>query len=252
MAKKYFTLSFDDGLEQDKRIIEILKRYQLSATFNLNAGLFGEEGMIGRIGNYGIKYVPEARNSFWMKYCHCNRIPEDEVKQVYHGFEIASHAYRHENLKELDADMLKEAIEQDIQKLSEIAGYKIVGHAYPSGAYSDEVEVCLREHQIEYARCVASSKNFQFPKNPLQYKPTAWFIEKDLFSLADKFLKSEAQEDQIFYVWGHGYEFDFGTKQCNWYQFEKFCELMAGRSDITYCNNRDAFRMHKEAEGTNN
>ena len=31
MAKKYFTLSFDDGVEQDKHIIEILKRYQLSA-----------------------------------------------------------------------------------------------------------------------------------------------------------------------------------------------------------------------------
>ena len=29
MGKKYFAWSFDDGLEQDKKIIEILKEYVL-------------------------------------------------------------------------------------------------------------------------------------------------------------------------------------------------------------------------------
>ena len=47
-----------------------------------------------------------------------------------------------------------------------------------------------------------------------------------------------------FYVCGHRYEFDFGTKQCNWYQLERFCELMLGRSDIVYYSNRDAIQKH--------
>ena len=37
MGKKYFTLSFDDGLEQDKRIIALMKQYGLKGTFNLNS-----------------------------------------------------------------------------------------------------------------------------------------------------------------------------------------------------------------------
>lgn len=27
MGKKYFTLSFDDGLEQDKRVIQLMRQY---------------------------------------------------------------------------------------------------------------------------------------------------------------------------------------------------------------------------------
>jgi len=39
--QKYFTMSFDDGLEQDKKIIQICNRYGIQCTFNLNAGLTG-------------------------------------------------------------------------------------------------------------------------------------------------------------------------------------------------------------------
>ena len=38
MGKKYFTLSFDDGLEQDKKVLELMKKYGLRGTFNLNSG----------------------------------------------------------------------------------------------------------------------------------------------------------------------------------------------------------------------
>ena len=41
MGKKYFTLSFDDGLEQDKRVLDLMKKYGLKGTFNLNSGMFG-------------------------------------------------------------------------------------------------------------------------------------------------------------------------------------------------------------------
>ena len=39
--KKAFTLSFDDGIMQDARAIEILDKYGLKATFNLNSGRWG-------------------------------------------------------------------------------------------------------------------------------------------------------------------------------------------------------------------
>jgi peptidoglycan/xylan/chitin deacetylase (PgdA/CDA1 family) len=53
MAKKYFSWRFDDGLEQDKNITAILRKYRMGATFNLNSGLFGVRKYIGRISNLG-------------------------------------------------------------------------------------------------------------------------------------------------------------------------------------------------------
>ena len=52
---KYLTFSFDDGLEQDKKLIKLMKKYGLKGTFNLNAGLFGKKDWVGRIGNIGFK-----------------------------------------------------------------------------------------------------------------------------------------------------------------------------------------------------
>ena len=57
MANKYFSWSFDDGLEQDKRIIQILKKYGIGATFHLNSGLFGVRRYISRIGNLGMRQL---------------------------------------------------------------------------------------------------------------------------------------------------------------------------------------------------
>ena len=36
---KAITFSYDDGVTQDRRLIEILNRYGLKATFNINSGL---------------------------------------------------------------------------------------------------------------------------------------------------------------------------------------------------------------------
>jgi len=35
---KAVTFSYDDGVEQDKRLIQLLNKYNLKCTFNLNSG----------------------------------------------------------------------------------------------------------------------------------------------------------------------------------------------------------------------
>ena len=37
--RKIFILSFDDGTVYDKRFVELLNKYDIRATFNLNSGL---------------------------------------------------------------------------------------------------------------------------------------------------------------------------------------------------------------------
>ena len=60
MGKKYFTLSFDDGLEQDKRVIRLMRQYGLKGTFNLNAGLFGTRGEVKVKAAGGIRTLDAA------------------------------------------------------------------------------------------------------------------------------------------------------------------------------------------------
>ena len=247
--KKYFTFSFDDGLEQDKEIIRILKEYGMQATFNLNPGLFGLKQKIGRIGDMGLLEMPD-KNSIKAKLFHAAnhyRIPEDEIEQVYQGFEVACHGYAHENLAKLDSKGQEKSIGPCLEKLQQITGYPIVGHAYAFGGMNEEAAACLSKHGIIYGRGVQSSNMFTFPDNPLLYNPTNWMIDKNLFENADKFLAAEPTEgDMLFYVWGHGYEFDFVTEGSSWNRFKRFCEKIAGKEDIVYCNNKEAFFSVKD------
>lgn len=41
---KALTLSYDDGVEQDIHLVEIMKRNGLKGTFNLNSGIYTPEG----------------------------------------------------------------------------------------------------------------------------------------------------------------------------------------------------------------
>ena len=68
---KYVTFSYDDGCRQDIRFTEILRKYNLKATFNLNSGFLGNRGRINHFG-------------FDLPF---DKIDPDEVKQVYEGFE---------------------------------------------------------------------------------------------------------------------------------------------------------------------
>ena len=43
---KAFTMSYDDGVEQDIRLIDIMEKHGLKGTFNLNSGLFAPEGTV--------------------------------------------------------------------------------------------------------------------------------------------------------------------------------------------------------------
>ena len=39
MCKKMLTFSYDDGIYQDERLVEIFNKYGMKATFNLNTGI---------------------------------------------------------------------------------------------------------------------------------------------------------------------------------------------------------------------
>ena len=206
MAKKYFTLSFDDGLEQDKRLLDLMRKYGLKGTFNLNAGLFGTKGEVRCIGTRALQDCEEGVSHHWpFSYAAHNRIPEDEIAQVYAGMEIASHGFQHESLGKLDEEALHRSIDLDKAALEKLAGTQVYGHAYAHGSTSDSAKSYLKSKGYRYARLVMPTKQFDFPTDPLALNPTCSCIDKDA-PLADRAFypgKSRGKRSSILYVGSH-------------------------------------------------
>lgn len=216
----------------------------------MNSGLFGHQKWIGRLGNIGFKQMDKPEKHLFLKNNEQFRIPRDEIRQVYEGFEVTSHSYRHEMLARLSAEEMEKSISLDIKLLSELAGYPIVGHAYPSGSSSDVVAKCLQKQGVRYAREAFGNGCFKFPANPLRYPPTCWAIQRKAPDLLDQFLKAQAEtEDLLFSIWGHGYEMDFGTRQSSWEKLEKMFAKVSGHVNIIYCTNKEAFERIGQIRG---
>ncbi|MBR2403280.1 MAG: polysaccharide deacetylase family protein, partial [Lachnospiraceae bacterium] len=114
---KAVTFSYDDGVTQDIRLIELLNKYELKCTFNLNSVKLGTKGILIRQNQRIAHY----------------KIASEDVKYVYEGHEVAAHTLTHPNLTKLTESEIIHQVEQDRLNLSELAGYEVVGMAYPGG-----------------------------------------------------------------------------------------------------------------------
>ena len=223
---KAVTFSFDDGVTQDRRLAALFNRYGLKATFNLNSGVFGREG-VTRKG--------EAQTTH-------NKIAPEEVAALYRGHEVAAHTLTHPDLTALDDAALVHEVEADRLALEALCGQPVVGFAYPFGRDDDRVVRLLRERTgIRYARTVRSTGGFDLPGEPLRLDPSVYAVEYDrLDALGEAFIALRPDAPKLFYIWGHSYEFDFDD---GWTRFERFCARIAGRSDIAYLTNREALSL---------
>ncbi len=229
-CQKAVTFSYDDGVTQDIRLIEILDRYGLKATFNLNSELLGKSGELVR---------EDSRVDH-------NKVKPEDVRSVYGGHEVAVHTLTHPTLPGVaqDEEIIRQ-VEQDRLNLSELVGYEVIGMAYPGGGknYDGRCADLIRAHTgVQYARTTVSTFSFAPTQgNLFEFHPTCHHLrdEPDLNTLGEAFLNSKSDDFQLFYVWGHSYEFDIRDE---WGRFEEFCKLISGREDILYLTNAEAFR----------
>jgi peptidoglycan/xylan/chitin deacetylase (PgdA/CDA1 family) len=223
---KALTLSYDDGVEQDRRLVEILNRHGVKATFNLNSGI--QTG-----ANSWVNTDNKGRD------VQIRRMNVRGLAELYAGHEIAVHGLTHPHLETLDEESIRNELEQDKLNLERIFG-PVHGMAYPFGTYNDTVLKVLRLCGLKYGRGVKSSYSFDLPALPeklLSYQPSCHHADPRLMELAERFIGLTPSVPQVFYVWGHSYEFDTAH---NWELIEDFCRLMAGRDDIFYATNAQA------------
>ncbi len=220
---KAFTMSYDDGVEQDIRLIEIMNRFGLKGTFNLNAGLFAPEGTV----------YPKGQIS--------RRLSAKRALELYRdsGNEVAIHGLTHPFLDKIPVPRMVYEIVEDRRRLEEMFGCVVRGMAYPYGTLNQDVIKALKAAGIIYARTTVSMGNFEIPEDWLQLLATAHHNDPKLEKFGKTFLKNTPQGDpQMFYLWGHSYEFE---RDDNWQVIERFAELIGGHSDIWYATNIQIF-----------
>ena len=220
MYQKAVTFSYDDGIEQDRRLVEIFNRYGMKCTFNLNTGIQTQE------------------SQFEIEGVHIQRMNQQDIGDLYQGHEIALHGLTHAGPPELADEQFAKEFLQDAKNIERIYGKYPVGMAYAYGSYDQRVVDYLKSIGIQYGRTVGSTHGFALPKEPMLLEATCHHNDEQLFALAKQFLEAEPDDGKpmLFYIWGHSYEFDVNR---NWDRIERLCEMLAGHEDIFCCTNAE-------------
>lgn len=215
---KAVTLSYDDGIEQDRRLIDLLDQYGLRATFNLNPGKQRETDTF-------------IKSGITVRHINLRELP-----QVYEHHEVAGHTQTHAHLEQLEEADIREEIVRCQDGLAQLFGREIPGMAYPYGTYDDRVVRIAQEAGILYARTCIETEGFAQPIDLLRLETTCRHANPAFLSLAEAFAESRAEAPQLFYLWGHSYEFD---ETESWPLMEAFCKIIAGKDDIFYGTNSE-------------
>lgn len=217
--KKAVTFSYDDGIVYDKQLVEVLNKYGIKCTFNLNSG------------------VMSWANSWVNTGVEIHRMNAKDLPKLYEGHEIAVHCLTHADLTKCDDDTVRNEIMLDKDNLERIFNCKIEGMAYPYGTYNDHVVEILKECKIKYARTTETTEGASKPENLLRLKAACHHKNPRVMDIIKEFIdmdENEIKEPQMLYIWGHSYEFEIDN---NWDLLEEICSTLAGRDDIFYGTN---------------
>ena len=225
---KAVTFSYDDGVPQDRRLVEIFDKYHIKATFNFNG-----KGM---------------REFYFSK---------EEIQNYFlsAGHEIAVHGDNHRangNLRPIEG--IRDVLDCRLE-LEERCDSIIRGMAYPDtgirlmGNFTthEQIKNYLSELDIAYARTLGGDNDsFLLPSDFHAWMPSAHHDNPKIMEYIDKFLALDISTKayharrvpRLLYIWGHSYEFD---RNDNWEHIEEICEKLANNDEIWYATNIEIY-----------
>lgn len=207
---KALILSFDDGVEQDRRLVELLNRYGLKGTFHLNSGFFGKE----------VSWLP-ARPKY---------VEVREVRELYAGHEVALHTHTHPDMTTVDVPTFREQIRKNREVLESLTGVTVTSFAWPFGRADEKSALRLETAGVTSGRLIDRKGDFGLPENWLLWKPTAHYSGAS--SLVEEFLKRKSPEPELLFLWGHSWEMDKGEPGYRWEDFEDLCRQLSRGTDL--------------------
>ena len=186
---------WDDGVETDIQLIEILKKYNAKATFNLNPGTM-EDNTVKR------HWVSRDYKG-WSHYgFHGGKIGKKDLREIYAGFLVASHGLLHKNAGMVpDAEFMEDAAGAK-KFLEDLFETECPGYAWPCGRYTQKTADLMLDAGFKYGRTVMNTDNVENYTHPMILSSSCHFLANDFYS---KFEAAKARNG-VFYFWGHSYE----------------------------------------------
>ena len=225
-ARKAVTLRFDDGPSADRKMVEMLNRYHMKATFYLVRSKLDS--------GYGVR--------------------ADEVKELYRGHEIANHTFSHKDPRrhELSSEFIEKDLADGKRALEELIGTDVWGYAYVCSTFgdigADEYKRLLAKTGHKYAIMGRENHCFEPDANDrFDVGQSFRFTDGALIQKAEEFCALDEKELSMMLVMAHTYEFDDQKYSCDWEKAELFYKVVSGRDDIWYATNGEVVRYLLDA-----
>lgn len=219
---------WDDGVVNDIRLIELLRKYNAKATFNLNPGTMPEHTAVPR--------WKKLDEKVWSYNGYVNgKVGLAEMKEIYQDFQVASHGWVHKGGSVPGDEFIKDAL--DARKyLEDVFQRECRGYAWPCGDYTPRAGRLLKDAGFLYARTTQYTDNVGFTDSPMRLDSTCHHMDRQFF---DKF-QAVKEQNGIFYFWGHSYE----LLDCDglWDQLEQKLAMFAEDSDVQWIDVVDIVR----------
>ena len=224
---KAVTLSYDDGSSFDQTMVDILNRYGIKCTLNLNSWRLDAEDSLS---------VAQIK------------------KMLEQGHEVAVHGAKHyacglvrpvEGIR--DVLHCREALEATFGRIIRGMAYPDSGiNQFIDGNNYETIRNYLQQLGIVYSRTLGKDNDdFDMPTDWFSWMPTAHHANPNLMEYIDKFLTLDPntgyvarRNPRLFYLWGHGYEFHYNQ---NWDLLESICAKLGGHEDIWYATNIEIY-----------
>lgn len=213
---KAFSVSYDDGVLQNVRLVALLNRYGIRGTFNLNSRLMREE----------FAWIHE--NGMTVR-----RLDVVTAQNLYGDHEIASHTLSHPYMDSLTEAEIMEQMAQDKVDLEAIFGRKISGFAVPFTYYSDLIADCARRCGFTYARMSDFFLSFDPWQDRYYWKSGVFHLQPELMDFVEAFLRTD-QELALCQIVGHSYDLDAENL---WDTTEDIFRRISRRKDIWRATN---------------
>lgn len=216
---KIVCLSFDDGTIYDLKFIELLNKYNIKATLNLNSKL---KDFIWYYENKPIK-----------------RLDLEKYKDMYDGHEVASHSLTHPYFSSLSKEEVIRQVKEDIDNLSKIFNYKIEGFAFPFHDQTEEnIQTIKNNVDLSYIR-YSFLDSCGVHKDRYHIHINALYDDVDIYDRLIEFKNSD-KENELFVIAGHAYEFEVKN---DWNKIEKLLKYLKNDKDINVLTLKEAIKI---------
>lgn len=216
---KIVSLSFDDGTIYDLRFIELLNKYNIRATLNLNSKL---DNFVWYFGDTPIE-----------------RLKLNEVVEKYDGHEVCSHSLTHPYFSSLSKEEIIRQVKEDCENLSKIFNRDINAFAFPFHDQTEEHIQILKENlNLNYIRYSYFEESY-LPKDRYHIPLNALYNDNDLYEKLEKF-KNNDLDNSLFVIAGHSYEFEVRNE---WERIEELLKYLSSNKDIVVLPLIDAINV---------